>query len=88
MRDTFFPSLVIDGAMNPMMIRGTQNVMSWPRIYLTVTTTFMTASLATRPTRMPITTDTSKMKGRLVKIFFISAAFLRLRLAIWSNTLP
>ena len=67
---------------------GTQNVMSCPSTYLMVTTTFMTASFATRPTRMPITTDTSKMKGRLVKIFFISAAFLRLRLAIWSNTLP
>ena len=28
MRETFLPSLVIDGAINPMMIRGTQNVMS------------------------------------------------------------
>ena len=62
--------------MNPMMISGTQNVMSWPRMYLTVTTTFMTVSLATRPTSMPMITETSRMKGRLVSTFFMTAVLL------------
>ena len=43
-RDAFLPSLVIDGAMKPMMMSGTQKVMSWPMIYCKVTMTFMTLS--------------------------------------------
>ncbi|VUX13415.1 Uncharacterised protein [Faecalibacterium prausnitzii] len=43
-REAFLPSLVMDGAMKPMMMSGTQKVMSWPMIYCKVTTTFMTLS--------------------------------------------
>ena len=71
-RETFEPSLVMDGAMNPMMMSGTQNMMIWLSTYLTVTTTFMTDSFETSPRTMPTTTDTRRMKGRLVTIFFMA----------------
>ena len=32
---------VMEGAMKPMMISGTQKVMNWPRTYCSETTTFM-----------------------------------------------
>ena len=43
-REAFFPSLVMDGAIKPMTIRGTQKLIISARIYLIVTTKFITAS--------------------------------------------
>ena len=88
MRDTFEPSFVMDGAMKPMIISGTQNIMTWPSTYLTVTTTFITASLATRPTRMPATTATSKINGRLVKNFFMKTSVLICGTSPQTQTIP
>ena len=42
-REAFFPSLVIDGAIKPITISGTQKLISSDKINLTVTTTFITA---------------------------------------------
>ena len=44
-REAFLPSFVMDGAMKPIMISGTQKVMSWPMMYCRVTTTPMVLSL-------------------------------------------
>ena len=44
--DAFLPSLVIDGAIKPMMISGTQKLISSDRMNFTVTTMFITASPA------------------------------------------
>ena len=70
-RDALVPSRVMDGAMKPMMIRGTQKVMSWPMMYWRVTTTFMTLSGNTSPQRMPTAMPKSRRKGRLSNSFFI-----------------
>lgn len=42
-QDALFPIFVIDGAIKPITISGTQKDIIWPRIYLSVTTTFKTA---------------------------------------------
>ena len=73
------PSLVIEGAIKPMMISGTQKLISSDSINLTVTTTFITAvptapadSIpASCPAMIPATTPTRRRNGRLLNIFFI-----------------
>lgn len=40
--EALLPSFVMDGAMNPMMLSGTQKVITCPRIYFKVTTRFRT----------------------------------------------
>ena len=78
-REALFPSLVIDGAINPMTISGTQKLISSDSINLTVTTTFIKASPAafmdsipaSCPAIIPSTTPTSSLNGRLVNTFFI-----------------
>ena len=68
--DAFLPSFVIDGAINPIIISGTQNVISCPSTYLTVTTIFITSSFAIRPTKIPMITPRKSRNGRLLHIFF------------------
>ena len=70
-REALAPSLVMEGAMKPMMMRGTQNVISWPIMYCRVTMTFITLSGNTRPQRMPTAMPRSRRKGRLPNSFFI-----------------
>ena len=77
--DAFLPSLVIDGAIKPMMINGTQKLIISDKIYFTVTTIFITASPAaftdsrpaSCPAMIPITTPRSSLNGRLENSFFI-----------------
>ena len=79
-RDALLPSFVIDGAINPMMISGTQKLITWPRMYFRVTTTFRIAmvrpessvELNTRPKMIPSTTPTRSLNGRLLKNCFSS----------------
>ena len=74
MREALFPSLVMDGAMKPIIISGTQKVISSPRMYLTVTTTFINASFAASPAAMPIITPSISLAGRLFMILFIDVS--------------
>ena len=67
MRDTFSPSLAMDGAMKPTMMSGTQNTMTCRSTSPTVATTAMTSADATA---------TNNMKGRLVTTCFAIAAAL------------
>ena len=71
MREAFAPILAIEGAIKPMMISGTQKLISWPITYLTVTTTFITETPAICPKRMPSTTPSSSRNGRMPHSFFI-----------------
>ena len=76
------PSLVMEGAIKPMMISGTQKLMNWLLMNLTVTRTFSraavtgepSAALRARPAQMPTASATKSLKGRLLKklSFFIS----------------
>ena len=43
MREAFFPRVVMDGAINPITISGTQKLMISPRICFKDTMTFMNA---------------------------------------------
>ena len=70
-REAFLPSLVMDGAMKPMMMSGTQKVMSWPMIYCKVTMTFMTLSEKIWPRITPMMMPRSSRNGRLLNSFFI-----------------
>ena len=73
--DALFPIFVMDGAINPMMISGTQNEIICPRTYFKVTTMFRIAfvkpvpsfALRASPARIPITTPTRSLNGRLLK---------------------
>ena len=71
MRVALPPSLVMEGAIKPMMISGTQNMMICPMMYLAVTTTTMAPRGSTSPARMPITIASSSRAGRLLKIFIV-----------------
>ena len=70
-REALAPSLVMEGAMKPMMISGTQKLMSWPMMYCSVTTTFMTLSEKTAPHATPTKIPRINRNGRLPKSFFI-----------------
>ena len=76
------PSLVIDGAIKPIIISGIQNPINCPTMYLTVTIILSSATetalvsflFRKSPTTIPITSASNSLKGRLFKIpfFFIS----------------
>ena len=70
-REAFLPSRVMDGAMKPMTISGTQNVISWPMMYCSVTTTFMAPSGKICPSSTPTTMPSNSRNGRLFSSFFI-----------------
>ena len=74
MREALLPMRVMDGAMKPMTISGTQNMMNCPMTYCRETTTFMAPSPKNWPSAMPISSATMSRKGRLVKNFFITAS--------------
>ena len=59
----------MDGAMKPMTIRGTQNMMSWFRTYFRVTTMVMTLSGRNSPQTMPTAMPISSFRGRLMPFF-------------------
>ena len=77
--DAFLPSLVIDGAIKPIMISGTQKLINSDKINFTVTTIFITASPAaftvsrpaSCPAMIPVTTPRSSLNGRLENSFFM-----------------
>ena len=78
-RDALLPSLVMEGAMKPMMISGTQKLMNWLEMNLTVTMILSSAlaipdpSIALRasPAAIPTASATSSLNGRLcVKLYF------------------
>ena len=77
--DAFLPSLVIDGAIKPMIISGTQKLIISDKINFTVTTIFITAAPAaftdsrpaSCPAMIPITTPRSSLNGRLENSFFM-----------------
>ena len=48
-REAWLPSFVIEGAINPMIIKGTQKLINCPKIYFAVTTTFKMALVAALP---------------------------------------
>ena len=97
MRDTFSPSFAMEGAMKPMMMSGTQNMMTWRSTSPTVATTAMTSAEASCPKPRPIATATSRMNGRLVTTrfaiaaapcrFVVSIAPLSLRYEAWAKAL-
>ena len=82
-REALAPSLVMDGAMKPIIMRGTQKVMSWPMMYCRVTMIFMTPSETpgqgrtgmTRPQMIPMAMPKSRRKGRLLHSFFIISSY-------------
>ena len=69
MRVALEPILVMEGAMKPMTIRGTQNMMSWLSTYLRVTTMVMTLSGRNRPRTMPTAMPINSFRGRLMPFF-------------------
>ncbi len=66
------PILVMEGAMKPMTIRGTQNMMSWLRTYFRVTTMVITFSGRNRPRIMPAAMPINSFKGRLMPFFSVA----------------
>ena len=76
MRVALPPSRVMEGAMKPMMMSGTQNMMSWPMMYLAVTTTTIAPRGRTRPSRIPAAMAISRRPGRLLKNFIVFAPLL------------
>ena len=71
-RAALFPSLVMEGAINPMIISGTQKLINCAAIYFTVTTMFKMAwdtplsiPLKPSPKQMPTANATKSLKGRL-----------------------
>ena len=80
-REALLPSLVIDGAIKPIMIRGTQKLISCPSTYFRVTTTFRIPEVMPEPSvvfriipdTIPRITPTRSLNGKLVKkLFFLS----------------
>ena len=81
MREALLPSWVMDGAIKPIMIRGTQKLINCPRIYFRVTITFNAAvvkadselKFKSRPNPIPKATLPRSLNGRLYKnlLFFI-----------------
>ena len=66
------PILVMEGAMKPMTIRGTQNMMTWLSTYFRVTTTVMALSGRNRPKTMPTAMPMSSFRGRLMPLFSVA----------------
>ena len=62
--DALFPSLVIEGAINPIMISGTQKLMNCPTMYLTHTSTFSTAAPNAEPSEAFSASPTMIPKAR------------------------
>ena len=62
---------VMEGAINPMIIKGTQKLIREPSNSLMVRMTCITVAFATRPTTMPTITPIKSQKGRLLVNFFI-----------------
>ena len=73
MVEALFPSLVIDGAMNPIMISGTQKLMNWLVMNFTVTIILRrafanpvpSAALSASPLMIPTASATRSLNGRL-----------------------
>ena len=73
MREALLPSLVMDGAIKPMMISGTQKLMNWLLMNFTVTMMLSSAfviaapsaALSARPTPIPTASATRSLNGRL-----------------------
>ena len=78
-REALFPSLVMEGAIKPMMISGTQKLINWPTINFTVTIMFRSAfamavpsaAESKSPAAMPAASARSRRNGRL----FINPSF-------------
>ena len=71
--DALFPRRVMEGAINPMIIRGTQKLISWPEMNFTQTmmlriasaSALPSAAASARPAAIPAISATSSLNGRL-----------------------